>query len=497
MGLLLSLAAVLISAYVSLVIFEGVAHIEDEFAYTWQAAVLAGGRLTAPSPRDAQEFLIPFVVDHHGLRFSKYPIGWSAVLAVGVKLGLRAWVNPLLAGLGVWLTYQLGKRIFNARVGLLGALLTVTSPFFLMNSGSLLSHPLGLALSAGFVLGWFEAFTTPQSPKPWLAAAAAALALGWLAVSRPFTAAVIAMPFGLHGLYILWRGSPADRRRLIGFGILAGAVAGVHWLWQYAATGDPFQNTYTLWWPYDTIGFGPEVGATEGGHNLVKAYQNTYRSLWVGGYDIFGWWGWSYALLPFGFWAARRNWKAWLTGSLFFWLVAGYAAYWVGAYLYGPRYYYEGLFSLALLSAAGLDWLSGWGDVERGSKWQRWRRLLAAGGLSALVGINLLFFTPLRLGSMYRLFGIGRDNITQFLQAAETAQAETPALVFVDTPRWMTYAILTELQDPLLSTPFIFAWSSGPEKDRQTAAPYYPQRAVYYYYPDEPDTLYAAPRSAR
>jgi hypothetical protein len=169
----------------------------------------------------------------------------------------------------------------------------------------------------------------------------------------------------------------------------------------------------------------------------------------------------------------------------------------VGAYLYGPRYYYEGLFSLALLSAAGLDWLSGWGDVERGSKWQRWRRLLAAGGLSALVGINLLFFTPLRLGSMYRLFGIGRDNITQFLQAAETAQAETPALVFVDTPRWMTYAILTELQDPLLSTPFIFAWSSGPEKDRQTAAPYYPQRAVYYYYPDEPDTLYAAPRSAR
>jgi len=65
----------------------------------------------------------------------------------------------------VWLTYQIGKRLFGESVGLLGALLILTSPFFLMNTGSLLSHPLGLVLSATFVMGWLDAFTA-RPPAP-------------------------------------------------------------------------------------------------------------------------------------------------------------------------------------------------------------------------------------------------------------------------------------------------------------------------------------------
>ena len=75
------------------------------------------------------------------------------MLAIAIRVGARAWINPLLAGLGVWLTYLLGKRIFSDFVGLLAAGLTVTSPFFLMNSGSLLSHPFGLVLELPIRLG--------------------------------------------------------------------------------------------------------------------------------------------------------------------------------------------------------------------------------------------------------------------------------------------------------------------------------------------------------
>ena len=64
------------------------------------------------------------------------------MLAIAISVGARAWINPLMAGLGVWLTYLLGKRVFSTFVGLLAAGLTVTSPFFLMNSGSLLIAPV-------------------------------------------------------------------------------------------------------------------------------------------------------------------------------------------------------------------------------------------------------------------------------------------------------------------------------------------------------------------
>ena len=510
--MLLSLLGVAAAAWVTFRIYEAVPHIEDEYAYTWQAAVIASGKLTLPSPPEPRSFLIPFVVDYQGLRFGKYPIGWPAVLAVGVWLGLRSWVNPLLAGLGVWLTYRLGKRVFSPFVGLLAALLTLTSPFFLMNSGTLLSHPLSLVLSAAFGLGWLEAFSQPQAQGPrlpaaaltlpqarglWLPAVAAGLALGWLVVTRPLTALAVALPFGLHGLYLLWRGDRSVRFRLAVFGLLVLAVTLLYPLYQSAATGDPWKNTYLLWWPYDKVGFGPGIGATESGHTLQKAFFSARRDLFVGSFDIFGWPGLSYCLALFGLWAGRRNLQTWLTGSLFGMLVLAYLVYWVGGYLFGPRYYYEGLLSLSILSAAGFAWLAGFplsntltpAPPPRGEG--KIRRLGFSALLTALVGFNLFFYMPFRLGQMYRLFGIGAQELAPF-QMAE-AQALAPALVFVDSERWMHYAIYTDLESPDLSSPFIFAWAYGTRQDTRVAAKF-PQRKVFYYYPDEPGRFYTAPR---
>ena len=44
-ALLLSLLAVILSYWVSEHYFEGLAHLEDEQAYVWQAQALAGGKL--------------------------------------------------------------------------------------------------------------------------------------------------------------------------------------------------------------------------------------------------------------------------------------------------------------------------------------------------------------------------------------------------------------------------------------------------------------------
>ena len=238
-GLLLSLLGILAAILVSSRVYDNVPHLEDEMAYVWQARVFASGQITLPAVEFDQEFLVPFVVSYQGERFGKYPPGWPMVLAFGVLLGVRGLVNPILAGVSIWFIYLLGKRTFTPLVGLLAAGLTLTSPFFLLNSGSLLSHPLGLALAAGFSLAWLDAFGQVEANhKAWRAVLAAAC-LGLLALTRPLSAVGVALPFGLHAAYLLLSGSWPERKRVLVFGVLTGLFASLLFAWQYRLTGDP------------------------------------------------------------------------------------------------------------------------------------------------------------------------------------------------------------------------------------------------------------------
>ncbi len=502
LALFLALLGFLGSSLVTQDIFEGVPHIEDEIAYIWQAKALLEGHLTIPSPKDDQSFIVPFVVDYHGLRFGKYPPGWPAVLAIAIKLDVRPWINPLLAGLGVWLTYLLGKKLFNSFVGLLAAGLTITSPFFLMNSGSLLSHPFGLVLSAVFALGWLEAFWTDnaansvvQAKKQWRFTLISALALGVLILTRPFTALALAIPFAFHGVYLFFRRDSHSRLRLLTFASTSILFAGLYLFWQYSLTGDALLNPYTLWWPYDRIGFGPGIGLAPNGNTLSMAWINTYSSLYAGAYDLFGWANLSWIFLPFGLWSARRNPQALLVGGMIVSLVAAYMTYWVGATLFGPRYYYEGLYSLTLFSAAGIAWLAGW-PSKRGEAFTRyygWRKLQPLAVtliLGFFVAINITTYLPIRLHGLYGLYGIELADQTPFTTPA--VQSLAPAVVVVHTPRWMEYGALLDLENPELTSPFIFAWSSIPGLDTPNANDF-PNRTVYDYYPAKPFELIKHP----
>ena len=495
-ALIISLLAVVASYLIASSIFENLPHLEDEFAYVWQAEALAAGKLSVDSPDLPRHFLVPFVVDYNGQRFGKYPLGWPALLGLGEFLGIRSWINPLLAGLGVWLTYRLGKKVMGDTAGLLAAFLTATSPFFLLNSGSLLSHPMGLVLSASFALGWLNAFSASDTHDlnrtPLILSA---LSLGALILTRPLTAVAVALPFAVHGLYLLIRGSREVRLGLLGFGIATVLVGSLHFAWQYAATGDPFQNLYTLWWEYDRVGFGPGFGRY--GHTLALARLNTEFSLWVGWRDLFGWAAYSWIFLPFGIYAARRNGRLLLLGSVFLSLVLVYLAYWVGSWLFGPRYYYEGLYSLTLLSAAGIAFLAGWPvhpDEKKAVRQDRAkiRPLLVTALVAFLVAGNLLFYSPYRLESMRNLYGISAHRLEVFDRPEVRALA--PALIVVHADHWTEYGNLILLENALLDTPFVFVISRGTAEDAKLANAY-PDRTIYHYDPDRPYEFVKFPNS--
>jgi 4-amino-4-deoxy-L-arabinose transferase-like glycosyltransferase len=495
-AILFSLLAIIAAFLVANHVFENMAHIEDEIAFVWQARVMAKGYLSIPSPKYPKSFLVPFVVDYEGKRFSKYPVGWPVVLSFGIRLGVRELVNPLLAGFGVWLTYLLGKRTLGELTGLLAAGLTVASPFFLLNSGSLLSHPLGLVLSAAFALTWLDNFSGRNTKRKWRSSIASGMLLGLFALTRPLSALGVAIPFGIHGLYLLIRGDRETRKHILVIGIITLVITSLLFVWQFALTGDPMLNPYTLWWPYDKVGFGEGFGRF--GHNLNYARYNTTHSIRVGTSDLFGWGKLSWIFLPFGIFAIRRKPSALLLSSVFFVLVFIYLAYWIGAWVYGPRYYYEGLYSLTLLTAAGIIWLAGWGmkAAETSSQrtlqfplLQKLRPLMMTMILSVLVIANLVFYLPLRLRGMVGLYGVKRSNLDPFL-AAE-AQGFTPALVIVHPDHWAEYGGLLEIQSPFNDDPLLIVITRSEQNNAILTRDFADSgRTIYHYNTTNPGVFF-------
>ena len=92
-------------------------------------------------------------------------------------------------------------------------------------------------------------------------------------------------------------------------------------------------------------------------------------------------------------------------------MVLVYMTYWIGATLFGPRYYYEGLFSVTIIQrcwyclVGRLAYQTGDAFV-RYTGWRKLRPLLVTLVLGVLVGINLLLYLPIRLGGMVGLYDI-------------------------------------------------------------------------------------------
>ena len=291
-------------------------------------------------------------------------------------------------------------------------------------------------------------------------------------------------------------------------------------LWQAALTGSPWINPYTLWWSWDRIGFGPGTGFRPGGHTLLAGLNDMIFMLGAGASDLFGWPWLSYLFVPFGLLAIRRSRPAQLLGAVFPALVFVYLAYWVGSWLYGPRYYYEGLFSLSLLSAAGIAWiyrrlplprLSLAGIIAPGKPRFQFLTITV---LQDLPAQNIAFRRSLASILVHHPAGMryrGKSNLLRPNPSGRTERlvwsaplpagaiyrpqerCAPPALVIVHAGnQWRDYSTLLELSDPFLDTPFIFALSLTDPLD-QALTTQFPERQVYHYYPEKPGQFFLQP----
>lgn len=292
-ALLLALLSFALTAFISRAVFDRLPHLEDEVAYLFQAEVFAQGDLVIQAPVPALPFWKPFVVDHSsGTRFSKYTPGWSGWLSVGVRLGEPWIINAFFGMLTVALIYRVGREVFNRDVGLVAALLLTFAPIALLLNATLMSHTSALFFATLFIYSYWR---LTRSTRRWLLwGGLAGAALGMLVINRPLSAVGIVVPYVVFSLLRLGRTLVQDRaaflptlRPLILLGVLALTISLAIPIYNYAATGDPTTNLYTLVWAYDKVGFGEGFGKT--GHTLEKGIQFARYDLSLLAADLFGW----------------------------------------------------------------------------------------------------------------------------------------------------------------------------------------------------------------
>jgi hypothetical protein len=333
---------------VSWFVFHHIPHIQDTVAQVFQARLFAHGRLFLSSP-PYPEFFDSKHVLNNGRWFCQYPPGHPAILTLGVLTGMPWLVNPVMGTLTVVVIYYLGREIYDEPTARLGTLLAAFSPFLVFMSAEFMNHSSALLFAALFMLFFARSVRARGIANPVLAG----LCLGVVTDIRPFTALLIALPFALHAGYELYRMRAGASSRYALMIVAAAVVVGLMLLYNWQTTGNPLLFGYVA-----KYGTGHEIGFGRSGwgepYTLGQALNRTAIDLYALNRFLFEFPIPSLAFLALFFALSRpERWDYLLLGTLVS-LVGGYFFYWWHGILFGPRWEYEALPALVLLSARGI-----------------------------------------------------------------------------------------------------------------------------------------------
>ncbi|MFH1142996.1 MAG: glycosyltransferase family 39 protein [Candidatus Eisenbacteria bacterium] len=384
-GLATSIAAAVLSS----TIFGRMPHVQDSIAQLFQARIFAMGRLWAPSP-PLREFFDYAHMVNDGRWYSQYPPGHALLLVPGVWLGAPWLVNPLLAGLGVAATYLLARVSFDRTTARVSTLLGLASPFLLFMAAEFMSHVSGFFLLTAFLAFFVLALRAGRARYRMAAAVFLALAV----LTRPYTAIALALPALLWAVGH-WR-TARSRESARALWIVPGGIAAgmlLYALYNWGTTGDPLLPGYVkLYGPAHGIGFGK--GSWGRPHTLSIGLKHAWEVLGSLNGHLFQWpvtsvWPILLALLPplavlrqirWGPRSARVHWRrAWLFAAFPLAVLTAHLFYWYYDFCFGPRYLYDALGPLLIVS--------GWG-VVRAARWIG--RVWDVRGAAAVLGVVVL-----------------------------------------------------------------------------------------------------------
>ena len=467
-------------------------HVPDEVSYLFQAKVLASGHLTAPSPPNKESFAFfqpPLIVDYEGRWFSVYPFGHTGVIAIGQLFGAPWLMPPIIGGLTIGATFLTARQVWNARTGMLAALLLAASPFFLMTASNFMSHG-----TAAFYIIMSVLLLTLRDRRPILFSAMSGVFFGLLFNTRPLTAVALVPPFGLlmAALFFTNRDNwKADLRAHAAWAVGALALLALHGLYNWGTTGDPFLTGYSASGDVsEVIGFG-------GKHSVAIGIQNEQVQLSMLVMVLHNWplWiGLGLVVLPFML-GSRKLWDWFFLGSAVM-VLAIYTLYEAPGIMHGPRYWYEAVPFLMLLSARGADLLAT--RLADFATWAR-RTLFGVERTATWAGVAVVYTFVIAIalmGTRDWLVGDGGDWVIdkmparaselrgfngandKSLKAVEEANLENALVIANSSTAWQAYGTLFWKNSPNLDGNVIYARDVPSANAALFAA--FPDRRVYF-----------------
>jgi hypothetical protein len=474
-----AVAAFGILLYINYVVGDHMPHVPDSVAYLFQARIFASFHLFAHVPDLGEHFVFPgSVIQHAGRWFSQYPFGHPLALAVGVKVGAPWLIPPLLGALTVFLVYRVGSQVYGVGTGLLAAALMLLSPFFQMTASNFMSHN-----TAAFYLMAATFFFLLPTRRPALTWFASGLLLGLLFNTRPLTAAGVLVPFGLWSAYDFWKAPdrPAFFRKGAALAAGFGVLLAMYFLYNRALTGSFTTPPYSLGGTFsrETLGFF-------GHHTLASGLMNDQTNLSLLVLVLNGWplaIGLLLVLLPFVL-GSRNRWDYFfLAGAVF--IAAAWTTYEGVFIMHGPRFWYEMLPFLMLLSARGVQCLvnavgdiASWLGARVRPLWGLEARATAGVAAYAVVAALLAYsvhgwmlgkheawpyieFVP-RTISELEDFNSANPGL---LEAADHQHLHDALVLVRDCPHWWCYGTVFWKNSPDLNGDIVYARDLGPEKN--------------------------------
>lgn len=472
------------TCYVALVQYQAQPHILDASAYVMQAKIFASGHLSAPTPSNLAAFQGPFMVTYDGRWFAQYPPGASLLLAAGYLLRAPWLIEPIMGALGLWGIYRLGRMWYGHATAWIAVFLGALSPFYIYLAASYLSH-----VPAMFFEVYFLLFLTRYARRMYMRdLVLAAVSWSGLLLTRELSAALVGLVAPVLIFCFYWRRLRRERGRLL-VGVLAAlgvALCGgcVYLIYNYVQTGAALVTPRALFSPADQLGFGIGVGFY-GQHTLAAGFVNLDELLTSLSIDLYGWpFYLTLAFLPLAFVGkrVRKRWDVCCLALACVLAAAQVAYFYHGIYL-GPRYLFDTLPFLLLLTARGMTNLAGL-VVHAGRSFmpaaaaalrQNSAQVVVAACVGVLLLCNLTYYLPRQLVLHTNFSGL---PVTKPVDVGAIYRLH-PSHAVILTDDWYIYNyVVWPLNDPTLSGSALYAYAGSPDAVNALLKEY-PHRRFY------------------